>query len=75
MGRGRLAMKLIEKQKARNVTFQKRKNGIIKKAQELSTLCGVDALLIIYNPNSDNNDQPETWPRDPTQVSSFFTTF
>ncbi|KAI9127302.1 hypothetical protein K1719_001861 [Acacia pycnantha] len=67
MGRGRLAMKLIEKEKSRKATFQKRKNGIIKKAHELSTLCGVDCCLIIYSPNS-INDPPEIWPQDRIQV-------
>ncbi|KAI9071845.1 hypothetical protein K1719_046185 [Acacia pycnantha] len=60
-------MKLIEKEKLRKTTFQKRKNGIMKKADELSTLCGVDCCLIVYSPNS-INDLPEIWPRDRMQV-------
>ncbi|KAK4253727.1 hypothetical protein QN277_010366 [Acacia crassicarpa] len=67
MGRRRVAMKLIEKEKLRNATFQKRKNGIMKKAHELSTLCGVDCCLIVYGPNS-INDLPEVWPQDRIQV-------
>ncbi|XP_054776605.1 agamous-like MADS-box protein AGL8 [Prosopis cineraria] len=67
MGRGRLAMKLIEKEKSRKATFQKRKNGIMKKAHELSTLCGVDCCLVVYGPNSVDN-LPEIWPRDPREV-------
>ncbi|KAF7840418.1 agamous-like MADS-box protein AGL82 [Senna tora] len=67
MGRGKLAMKLIEKEKSRKATYHKRKNGIMKKAHELSTLCGIDSCLIIYSPNS-NNHQPETWPQDPIEI-------
>ena len=33
------------------VTFTKRKNGLMKKAMELSVLCGCDVGLIIFNTN------------------------
>ena len=33
------------------VTFVKRKNGLMKKAMELSVLCGCDVGLIIFNTN------------------------
>ncbi|KAK4268106.1 hypothetical protein QN277_024808 [Acacia crassicarpa] len=66
MGRGRSATKLIENEKSRKATFQKRKNGIMKKAHELSTLCGVDCCLIFYS--NSINDLPEIWPRDRIQV-------
>ena len=41
--------KFIENKSYRNVTFCKRKNGIIKKAIELSRLCGVDVYMMIYD--------------------------
>lgn len=35
--------------------------GLIKKIDEISTLCGVEACGIIY---TSNNPQPEVWPSD-----------
>ncbi|KAJ1405109.1 hypothetical protein SESBI_26051 [Sesbania bispinosa] len=70
MGRGRIPMELIQKEKARKATFLKRKNGLMKKVYEFSTLCGVDVCLIIYGPNFDNQKlvEPETWPQDTREV-------
>ncbi|KAK7328333.1 hypothetical protein VNO77_22437 [Canavalia gladiata] len=70
MGRGRIPMELIQKEKARNITFQKRKNGLMKKVYEFSTLCGVDVCLIMY-PSSvegEGSTEPETWPQDLGEV-------
>jgi hypothetical protein len=46
MGRRKISIKQIEDTKLRNITFNKRKNGLIKKAAELSMLCNVNMLLI-----------------------------
>ena len=70
MGRGRIPMELIQKEKARKTTFLKRKNGLMKKVYEFSTLCGVDVCVIIYGPNFDGQGpaEPETWPQDIEEV-------
>ncbi|KAK7251505.1 hypothetical protein RIF29_34770 [Crotalaria pallida] len=70
MGRGRIPMEVIQKEKARKTTFQKRKNGLMKKVFEFSTLCGVDACLIIYAPDFDDQGvaEFETWPQDTKEV-------
>ena len=34
---------------SKTVTYNKRKRGIIKKAVEISVLCGQEVLLAIYN--------------------------
>ncbi|GER41481.1 MADS-box transcription factor [Striga asiatica] len=64
MGRAKLKMELIPKEKSRNVTYKKRKEGLIRKMHEFTTLCDVSACMIIYGPNS----EPEIWPRDPDEV-------
>ncbi|KAL5996884.1 hypothetical protein ACLOJK_007807 [Asimina triloba] len=59
MGRAKLAMKLIEDPKARKLTFNKRKNGLMKKALEFSILCDVNTCFICYKKDS---GQLITWP-------------
>ncbi|KAF8010942.1 hypothetical protein BT93_J1543 [Corymbia citriodora subsp. variegata] len=71
MGRGKLALELIPKEKARRITYEKRKKGLIKKAQEFSTLCGVDACMIIYGPAGSAATaaaEPVVWPASPEKV-------
>lgn len=69
MGRGKLALELIPKEKARKITYEKRKKGLMKKAQEFTTLCGVDTCMIIYGPaGSTATTEPEVWPASPEKV-------
>lgn len=50
MGKKKLnEMKLIRDLPARNVTYCKRKKGLIKKAMEISILCAQDLFLILYD--------------------------
>jgi MADS-box transcription factor, plant len=42
-------IKLVENQSQRNVTYSKRKRGILKKAIELSVLCAQDIYLVIFD--------------------------
>nr|AAX15919.1 AGL2 [Eschscholzia californica] len=49
MGRGRVELKRIENKINRQVTFAKRRNGILKKAFELSVLCDAEVALIIFS--------------------------
>ncbi|KAL2559953.1 Agamous-like MADS-box protein AGL3 [Forsythia ovata] len=49
MGRRKLEIKRIEDKSARQVTFTKRRNGLIKKAKELAVLCDVDVNVIIFS--------------------------
>ncbi|KAL7597288.1 agamous-like MADS-box protein AGL104 [Lactuca sativa] len=51
MGRVKLQIKKIENSTNRQVTFSKRRNGLIKKAYELSVLCDVDVALIMFSPS------------------------
>ncbi|CAH8360074.1 unnamed protein product [Eruca vesicaria subsp. sativa] len=52
MVRGKTEMKRIENATSRQVTFSKRRNGLLKKAFELSVLCDAEVALIIFSPSS-----------------------
>ncbi|KAI5076015.1 hypothetical protein GOP47_0008080 [Adiantum capillus-veneris] len=49
MGRGKIEIRRIENSSSRQVTFAKRRTGLVKKAQELSILCDADVGLIIFS--------------------------
>ncbi|KAL9167412.1 hypothetical protein ABFS82_05G095900 [Erythranthe guttata] len=49
MVRGKTEMKRIENATSRQVTFSKRRSGILKKAFELSVLCDAQLALIIFS--------------------------
>ncbi|XP_047965016.1 agamous-like MADS-box protein AGL104 [Salvia hispanica] len=51
MGRKKLSMRLIENPTSRQLTYNKRKEGIIKKAGELAVLCDTDVALIMFAPS------------------------
>ncbi|GMN28218.1 hypothetical protein TIFTF001_001961 [Ficus carica] len=74
MGRGKLKLEFIANLKTRKTTFQKRKNGLLKKASEFSILCGTDICLFISGPKLDSNEPPlpvdelETWPPERSKV-------
>ncbi|XP_071697553.1 MADS-box protein SOC1-like [Rutidosis leptorrhynchoides] len=50
MVRGKTQMKRIENATSRQVTFSKRRNGLLKKAFELSVLCDAEVALVIFSP-------------------------
>ncbi|XP_050150886.1 MADS-box protein AGL42-like isoform X10 [Malus sylvestris] len=49
MVRGKIEMKRIENATSRQVTFSKRRNGLLKKAYELSVLCDAEVAVIIFS--------------------------
>ncbi|XP_073015223.1 agamous-like MADS-box protein AGL8 homolog isoform X2 [Primulina eburnea] len=49
MGRGRVQLKRIENKINRQVTFSKRRSGLLKKAHEISVLCDADVGLIVFS--------------------------
>ncbi|CAN6302270.1 unnamed protein product [Urochloa humidicola] len=76
MPRGKLEMKLIESPKKRRATYKNRRDGLIQKASQLTTLCGVEALLVCYDPMPAGSGQDRaaasaaatTWPADREDV-------
>ncbi|XP_057441704.1 truncated transcription factor CAULIFLOWER A [Lotus japonicus] len=49
MGRGRVQLKKIENMVNRQVTFSKRRSGLLKKAHEISVLCDAEVALIVFS--------------------------
>jgi len=50
MGRGKVQLKRIENKINRQVTFSKRRNGLLKKAHEISVLCDAEVAVIVFSP-------------------------
>ncbi|XP_021898171.1 agamous-like MADS-box protein AGL80 [Carica papaya] len=67
----KVKLDLISDESSRKITFQKRKKGLMKKASELATLCGINLCVMIYSPY---NTQPEIWP-SPLGVQSVINDF
>ncbi|XP_021833902.1 agamous-like MADS-box protein AGL80 [Prunus avium] len=59
MTRKKVSLTYITNDSARKATFKKRKTGLMKKANELSTLCDIQACVIIY---IQYESHPEVWP-------------
>ncbi|RZR93613.1 hypothetical protein BHM03_00022165 [Ensete ventricosum] len=49
MVRGKTEVRLIENAASRQVTFSKRRSGLLKKAYELSVLCDAEVALIVFS--------------------------
>lgn len=49
MGRGKIEIKKIENTNSRQVTFSKRRAGLLKKAQELAILCDAEVSVIVFS--------------------------
>ncbi|KAK9162407.1 hypothetical protein Syun_003309 [Stephania yunnanensis] len=49
MGRGKIEIKRIENSTNRQVTYSKRRNGIMKKAKEITVLCDAEVSLVVFS--------------------------
>ncbi|XP_020271200.1 MADS-box transcription factor 23-like isoform X2 [Asparagus officinalis] len=49
MGRGKIVIRRIDNSTSRQVTFSKRRNGLLKKAKELAILCDAEVGLVIFS--------------------------
>ncbi|KAG7969657.1 hypothetical protein I3843_07G042200 [Carya illinoinensis] len=49
MGRGKIAIQRIDNSTSRQVTFSKRRKGLIKKAKELAILCDAEVSVVIFS--------------------------
>ncbi|KAG6436310.1 hypothetical protein SASPL_101204 [Salvia splendens] len=60
MGRGKIVIRRIDNSTNRQVTFSKRRNGLLKKAKELSILCDAEIGLIIFSSTGKLHDFAST---------------
>ncbi|KAL9559472.1 hypothetical protein MBANPS3_000388 [Mucor bainieri] len=49
MGRRKIKIQPIQDERSKQITFLKRKHGLMKKAYELSVLCNCEIALLIFN--------------------------
>ncbi|XP_050205462.1 MADS-box protein FLOWERING LOCUS C-like [Mercurialis annua] len=80
MGRKKVVMKRIEDKSSRQVTFSKRRNGLMKKAREISVLCDCEIAVIVfsnsgkhYHFSSTNSSLPEILNKYKTRFEGEFT--
>lgn len=56
-----MKLALIANDCARRASYRRRKKSMLKKIEELSTLCGVEACAIVY---SSFDQEPQIWPSE-----------
>uniref|UniRef100_A0A803LK86 MADS-box domain-containing protein n=1 Tax=Chenopodium quinoa TaxID=63459 RepID=A0A803LK86_CHEQI len=49
MGRGKIVIRRIDNTTSRQVTFSKRRKGLLKKSEELGVLCDAEVGVIIFS--------------------------
>jgi hypothetical protein len=54
MGKKKITISKIKQDRIRQITYCKRKKGLLKKAMELSLLCDVKVFLFLYDRKSAN---------------------
>lgn len=57
--RGKVVLARITNERKRRETLRKRKAGLLKKVSELTTLCDLEAAVVVY---SRGDIQPTVWP-------------
>ncbi|EAY81734.1 hypothetical protein OsI_36907 [Oryza sativa Indica Group] len=71
MGRVKLKIKKLENSSGRHITYSKRRSGILKKAKELSILCDIPLILLMFSPN----DKPTICVGDHSSIEDVITKY
>ncbi|XP_007033169.2 PREDICTED: MADS-box protein AGL42 [Theobroma cacao] len=72
MGKRKMEMKVIENEKARKRVFEKRRNNLLKKAKELSILCDIKILVIIFELGI---PKAQIWPDNDEEATQIINRF
>ncbi|XP_021296641.1 agamous-like MADS-box protein AGL16 [Herrania umbratica] len=72
MGKRKMEMKVIENEKARKRVFEKRRNNLLKKAKELSILCDIKILVIIFELGQ---PKAQIWPGNDEEATQIINRF
>ncbi|XP_076937072.1 agamous-like MADS-box protein AGL80 [Bidens hawaiensis] len=72
MPRTKVKLAFIVDNKARKISFMKRKESLKKKLNELCILCDVEACIILYSPYE---PEPEFWPEDKVVIQNVLEQF
>ncbi|KAG6784379.1 hypothetical protein POTOM_010070 [Populus tomentosa] len=64
MGRGKIVIRRIDNSTSRQVTFSKRRNGLLKKAKELAILCDAEVGVMIFSSTGKLHDFSSTRSRN-----------
>ncbi|CAN1142192.1 Agamous-like MADS-box protein AGL80 [Linum perenne] len=75
MGGKKVTFARIANETSRRQTMTRRQQGLVKKVKELTTLCGVSALCIMYKSTVDEPAEPLVWPSDDGQVKELLDGF
>ncbi|XP_044508927.1 agamous-like MADS-box protein AGL80 [Mangifera indica] len=62
MTRKKVNLVWMVNERARKASLKKRRVGLMKKVSELTTLCGVNAFVVIFSPGE---NEPAMWPSFP----------
>ncbi|KAJ6964910.1 hypothetical protein NC652_002973 [Populus alba x Populus x berolinensis] len=60
MGRGKIVIRRIDNSTSRQVTFSKRRSGLLKKAKVLSVLCDAEVGVIVFSSTGKLYDHANT---------------
>lgn len=60
MGRGKIVIRRIDDTASRQITFSKRRSGLLKKAKELAILCDAEVGVLIFSSTGKLHDYAST---------------
>lgn len=72
MTRKKVNLQWLSNSSSRRATFKRRRAGLLKKAEDLATLCNVKVCVVVYG---DGETQPTVWPSNEVEAKQILTQF